>query len=262
MAIESWSFFPRNCHVTWVRSPDSFYFKSVPWWTDPLPIKQSKNVPRNSANQIRTSSFRVRTHLLSFSSKLTNLLDIFIGRSRNRNVETNQKINLRYNTAVYIANKLLWFNYRHFSFKYCNAIWIIHGLNSCKKEFKPEQEFAWKLQFETCLDSNENATVTLFSLYIDTYLRKFARVTFILFIKYFKNKQTDHRMNKVHLSWFSLPYPFLLKSSFTINIYIFSPNILYFQLSGPNILSFIHIFWALTVYFQLGDGNAFIVQFK
>ena len=206
MAIESWSFFPRNCHVTWVRSPDSFYFKSVPWWTDPLPIKQSKNVPRNSANQIRTSSFRVRTHLISFSSKLTNLLDIFIGRSRNRNVETNQKINLRYNTAVYIANKLLWFNYRHFSFKYCNAIWIIHGLNSCKKEFKPEQEFAWKLQFETCLDSNENATVTLFSLYIDTYLRKFARVTFILFIKYFKNKQTNHSMNKVHLSWFSLPY--------------------------------------------------------
>ena len=93
--------------------------QSIPWWTDPLPIKQSKNVPRNSASQIRMSSFWVRTHLLSFSSKLTNLSDILIGRSINRNVETNQKINLRHNTTVYIANKLLWFNYRHFLFNSC-----------------------------------------------------------------------------------------------------------------------------------------------
>lgn len=135
-----WSWLMNHDHffLETVAWRDLFHYKPVPWWTDPLPIKQSKNVPRNSANQIRTSSFRVRTHLLSFSSKLTNWSDILIGHSRNRNVETNQKINLRYNTAVYIANKLLWFNNRHFSLEYCNAIWILHGLNSCKKEFKPE----------------------------------------------------------------------------------------------------------------------------
>ena len=57
------------------------YRESLPWWTDPFPIKQSKNVPRNSAKNIRKSSFLVRTQVPSFSSRVTHLSDILIGCS-------------------------------------------------------------------------------------------------------------------------------------------------------------------------------------
>ena len=139
-----------------LRKPNS-------WCTDPLPIKQSKNVPRNSANQIRISSFWVRTHLLSFSSRLTNLSDILIGRSINRNVETNQKINFRYNTDVYIANKFLWFNYRHFSFEYSPPL-------------VKERVVAWTwVQLNEVLIRANARLPTIFSLYIDIILRNHSR---------------------------------------------------------------------------------------